>query len=309
MNRFTIFYLSLVLIGLAQLPAGAQGCSDAGFCTIGGLKPHGPADANAINGQKLTLLLPVGLGDEGVFVFTPGLQYDRQLSANWAIQAKLTANYARGDLGAATGLGDVFLAGTYTLPIKTNWTTALTLGTKLPLSRGNLRVGGQSLPMQYQSSLGTVDVIAGLSVNSQRWQFSAGWQQPLIGANANTFLPGTDVRMNASAYPPSNQFTRQADLLARVAYALPVMGKFNVNAGLLGIYHVAEDTYRDGANRSLAIAGSRGLTLNATLAGWWTVNTKTRIGFTAGVPLVVRAIRPDGLTRSVVFAPEISWRF
>ena len=306
MKNLTTSYLMLSLLLLSRLSAVAQGCSDAGFCTIGGLKQHGTTDTH---GQRITLLLPVGLGDEAVFVFTPGIQYDNQLSARWAVQAKLTGNYASGNLGSATGLGDVFLSGTYSLPTKTRWATSLTLGTKLPLNRGNLKANGQPLPMQYQSSLGTVDLITGLSVSDGKWQFSAGWQQPLTGANANTFLPGLGIRPEAPAYPPSNQFNRRADVLARTAYTLPIKSRFSLNGGLLGIYHLGEDTYTDAGGKALRISGSEGFTVNATLAGWWTVNPKMRIGFTGGIPLIIREVRPDGLTRSIVFAPEISWLF
>ncbi|GAB4044713.1 hypothetical protein [Spirosoma litoris] len=306
MTIFKPLYLGVIVLLATRLSVAAQGCSDAGFCTIGALKQHALADQTK---QKITLLVPVGLGDQSVLVLTPGIQYDRQLSARWAVQGKLTANYASGDLGHAGGLGDVFLSGTYSFPTKSAWMTALTLGTKLPLSNSNLKAGSQPLPMQYQSSLGTVDAIVGLSMNSTRWQFSAGWQQPLTGANANTFMPDADNRKEALAYPPSNQFTRKADVLARTAYMLVAKNKVTINAGLLGIYHLGTDTYTDLSGRSRAIAGSDGLTLNATLAGWWNVSSRMRLGFTGGVPLIVREVRPDGLTRSVVFAPEISWNF
>lgn len=304
-NRTTIYLTTALLLLLSQLPAFAQGCSDAGFCTIGGLKQHGADN----QGQKITLLLPIGLGDEAVFVFAPGIQYDNQLSAKWAIQAKLTGNYASGNLGNATGPGDIFLSSTYTLPSKAKWSTSLTLGAKLPLNQGNLKVNGQPLPMQYQSSLGTIDLITGISVSDGKWQFSAGLQQPLTGTNANSFLPGLSPRPEAPAYPPSNQFNRRADVLARAAYTWVINDRLNLNGGLLGIYHLGEDGYADASGKQLNIAGSEGLTLNATLAAWWTVNPKIRLGFTAGTPFVTREIRPDGLTRSIVFAPEISWLF
>ncbi|WP_080055782.1 hypothetical protein [Spirosoma aerolatum] len=299
-------FLTIFLLFASQLTTLAQGCSDAGFCTIGALKQHATGDTK---GQKISLLLPVGLGDEAVLVFAPGLQYDNQLSARWAVQAKLTANYASGNLGSAAGPGDIFLSGTYTLPTQAKWATSLTLGTKLPLSNSNLKADGRPLPMQYQSSLGTVDLITGVSVSNRQWQLSAGWQQPLTSANSNTFLPSLNGKPEAPAYPPSNQFTRKADVLVRTAYTWMINPKFSLNGGLLGIYHLAEDTYTDASSKSVKINGSQGLTLNATLAGWWNLTPKTRIGFTAGTPLVVREVRPDGLTRSIVFAPEISWLF
>lgn len=306
MNNRLPFFLTVFLPFASQLPTLAQGCSDAGFCTIGALKQHASTDTK---GQKITVLLPVGLGDESVLVFAPGLQYDNQLSARWAVQAKLTGNYASGNLGSVSGLGDVFLSATYTLPTQTKWATSLTLGTKLPLSSSNLKVGDRPLPMQYQSSLGTADLISGLSVGNGQWQFSVGWQQPLTGANSNTFLPSLNGKPEAPAYPPSNQFTRKADVLGRTAYTWRISPKLSLHGGLLGIYHLAEDTYIDASGKLVALTGSQGLTLNATLAGWWNLTPKTRIGFTAGTPLLVREIRPDGLTRSIVFAPEISWLF
>lgn len=307
MKRTLIGFLSTLLIASTHpIVSWGQGCSDAGFCTIGTLKQHVQTDSSR---QKFSVLLPIGIGDQSVLVITPALQYDRQLSAHWGIQGKLTTNYASGDLGQATGLGDLFLSGTYAVATKSSWHTALTLGLKLPLSTGNLTANGYSLPMQYQSSLGTVDLITGLSVSSTRWQFSAGWQQPLSGANSNTFLPSADSRVAAAAYPPSNQFTRKADVLGRATYMLLREGKLKLTVGLLGIYHLGNDTYQTASQQTLAISGSQGLTLNATVAGWWFVSSRTRVGFTAGTPLVVREIRPDGLTRSLVFAPEISWLF
>lgn len=306
MNYRTLIYLALVLVLLNRLPVDAQGCSDAGFCTIGALKQHGATNKQ---GQKITLLLPIGLGDEAVFVFAPGIQYDNQLSARWAIQAKLTSNYARGNLGSAAGVGDVILSGTFMFPTKAKWATSFTLGTKLPLNQGDLKSSGQPLPMQYQSSLGTIDLITGFSVSNSQWQFSAGWQQPLTGANGNAFLPGSSTKPEAPAYPPSNQFNRKADVLARAAYTWTINDRMSFNGGLLGIYHVGKDTYINTIGNSLSIDGSQGLTLNATLAGWWIVNPKIRLGFTAGTPLLTREVRPDGLTRSIVFAPEISWLF
>ncbi|MGA0560588.1 hypothetical protein ACO2Q8_28240 [Larkinella sp. VNQ87] len=306
MEQLKWTYLAVLLLLLHQVSSRAQGCSDAGFCSIGGLKQQANTDSLR---EQWSLLLPVGLGDQAVFVFTPGIQYDRQLSTRWSIQAKLTANYARGNLGSASGLGDGFLTGIYTVPSRRRWTSSFTLGVKVPLNNGNLTSNGQALPMQYQSSLGTLDLIAGYSLNSARWQVSAGWQQPLTGANRNTFLPEIDNRPESMAYPPSNRFDRRADVLARAAYTLVNRTKVTLNAGLLGIYHLGQDAYRDAMGRSQRIAGSEGMTLNATLAGWWQLSAKTRMGFTAGLPLVVRPVRPDGLTRSIVFAPEVSWRF
>lgn len=287
----------------------AQGCSDAGFCMIGNLSHY--QENKSLQKQKLSLFLPVGTGDERVFVFTPGLQYDNTLSEKWSVQGKVTANYANGNLGSAYGLGDLFLSGTRTRLGKNGWNSSITLGTKILLNLGNLKADGKALPMQYQSSLGTVDLIVGFTLTNSAWQFSAGWQQPISGINRNNFLPAYWDTPEAEAYPASNDLHRQGDVLLRTGYNFKIKQKFSASPGLLGIYHLSEDTYVDGnlSNEPIRITGSQGLTLNVTLGCSWRLAENLNIGFSAGMPLIVRDVRPDGLTRRYVFTPEISWNF
>ena len=213
---------------------------------------------------------------------------------------------------SAFAAGDIYLSGTYTFPNKkNNWNISATLGTKLPLSQSDLKAANLSLPMQYQSSLGTIDLITGVALHNKHWQIAAGWQQPLTGTNGNNFLPIYFNDAKADKYIPSNDFNRKADVLLRGLYKHSLNDQFYFNAGLLGIYHLGKDTYIDGniSNQPIAIKGSDGLTLNASVAGWYTVSKKITIGLTAALPLLIRDVRPDGLTRSFVIAPEISWSF
>lgn len=304
-----VIVLVVYLLG-HSVTVQAQGCSDAGFCSIGALSQQpGLKEAK----QKLSIQLPFGMGDESVMVFTPAVQYDNRLNEKWSIQAKITGNYANGNLASVAGLGDLYLAGTYVFPgKKNNWNFATTLGTKIPLSQSNLKENNRSLPMQYQSSLGTVDLITGIALSNAKWQFAAGWQQPLTGTNGNQFLPFYwSGNTDAAKYIPSNDFKRKADLLLRSLYKQKIGERFSLHGGLLGIYHTAEDSYIDAniSNKPIDIKGSAGLTLNATLAAWFNVSSKLQIGIMAGAPLVVRDFRPDGLTRSFVLSPEISWNF
>lgn len=303
--------LFTILVGIViNVQVYAQGCSDAGFCTIGSIKPQGSALQN-IKKQKLTVILANGIGDESVYVFTPGIQYDNQLSERWAIQAKITANYASGNLGNAFGLGDAYLSGTYSIKDKSSWKKSILLATKLPLNNGDIREGTRPLPMQYQSSLGTVDIIGGFSITNNKWAFATALQQPLSGTNRNTFLPAYWNTAAALKYAATNDFKRKGDVLLRAGYNVVPNKKFNINLGLLGIYHLGEDSYIDGniSNQPIEIAGSEGLTLNGTAAAWYQVSNKFSIGLTGGVPFVVRDVRPDGLTRSFVIAPEFIFNF
>jgi hypothetical protein len=304
----SVFIGLTIVLSVSSAEAMAQGCSDAGFCTLGNL--HQQRSDSADSKQKLTFLMAVGIGDESVFVITPAIQYDRQFSVRWGIQAKVTGNYASGNLGRASGAGDLYLSATHTFPSRAMWKTSITLGTKLPLNLSDLKEHGRALPMQYQSSLGTIDAIAGLSLSNNVWQFAAGWQQPLSGINRNNFLPAYWDNPRAEAYPPTNDFDRKGDVLLRAAYHFNTKSNFSVSTGLLAIYHIDEDTYID-ANESIRpipIRGSQGLTLNATVVALWKINSMS-IGLSAGAPLVFRDIRPDGLTRKFVMIPEIHWNF
>jgi hypothetical protein len=206
--------------------AYSQGCSDAGFCTIGSIKPH-ESDSIQVKRQKLSLLLGNGVGDENVYVFTPGIQYDNNLSQHWAVQARLTANYANGNLGKAVGLGDVFLTGIYSPANNSIWNLSFLFGTKLPLNSGDIRTENKPLPMQYQSSLGTIDVIAGITITNNKWLFATAIQQPVSGTNRNTFLPEYWQTPEADKYPPTNDFNRKGDVLLRVAYTITTPDKSN----------------------------------------------------------------------------------
>ncbi len=302
------FVLGCLLVCAAR-SSFAQGCSDAGFCTVGSLHQ---LQAEVTGRHRLSIGFFAGVGDENVFVFTPSLQYDRQFNRMWSFQAKLTANYADGNLGNAVGPGDLFISGTKVFNPGAGWQWSATLGTKLPFNRSNLKKNGRSLPMQYQSSLGTVDAIAGLSVNGMGWQFSAGYQQPLTGSNLNGFLPAYWAdNSDADKYPSSLDLNRKADVLLRAFYEVTSGSKFQFGAGLLGIYHLGQDTYINASisNSPIKINGSDGLTLNITGSARWRLSKGLQIGVIAGAPVVARDVRPDGLTRSFAVSPEIIWSF
>lgn len=304
----TLLLIPIFLLCFPLYKANAQGCSDAGFCSIGNLG-HLQAAEKAYK-QSLKFIFTTGVGDENVAVFTPAIEYTHY-GKRWQLQGKVTGNYASGDLGNAYGAGDVFLSATYQLPTPGKWKTAFTLGTKLPLNQGNLKENGLSLPMQYQSSLGTVDLIAGVSLSSEKWKWAAGWQQPLTGTNRNNFLPVYWPNGKANAFPPTNDFKRKGDVLLRSSYRFWQKKTISVEGGLLGIYHLGKDMYIN-ANESpkpIPIAASQGLTLNATASVDILLNKRWSLGITGGVPLVVRDVRPDGLTRSFAVAPQLMFHF
>lgn len=133
-----VLLIHIIVCGLSYTNSLAQGCSDAGFCTIGSIKPN-TSDSNSLKQKELSIILTNGIGDEGVYVFTPALQYDHGLNNRWALQSKITANRASGSLGNSFGLGDLFLSALYQVQQSKKWKSMLTFGTKLPLNNGNIK--------------------------------------------------------------------------------------------------------------------------------------------------------------------------
>ncbi|GAA0551198.1 hypothetical protein [Chitinophaga japonensis] len=300
----------LLLLTVALFPAAiaaAQGCSDAGFCSIGSIK----TDSRPFRHKHLVTINPAyGNGEHGVGVYTLALQYDYMAGSRTTLQARITGNYATGDLGNVAGPGDVWLNVIQSLYSKKELDISLNLGVKLPLNGAKREKDGRALPMGYQPSLGTTDLVTGIALFWKQWQLAAAWQQPLSGRNKNTFF-AEDWPGNAHAmqFRSTNRFLRKGDVLLRLNRHLRVGDAWVLNAGLLPVYHLANDSYIDKSGNSISIEGSRGLTLNANIAALFKASQRLDIGFTAGWPLVSRDARPEGLTRTMVLSPELKWKF
>lgn len=312
----------LLIVGIASLSffsskGFAQGCSDAGFCSVGEMKSEA-ADSADNRKNKLAITPVFGIGEDRTFILTPTFQYDRQLSKSWSIQTKVTANFASGNLGSVFGFGDLIQSGSYAVQSNRKLKTSFTVGIKVPLSNANRTVNGRSLPMTYQSSLGTLDAIAGLSLKFHQFKAAFGIQIPISNLygtdksrSSNGFLKNEWDSLSVLAYPSTNGFTRAPDALFKLEYVWKVSDKFTFIPGLLNIYHFSQDSYYPikGNNESKKIANSQGLTTNLTLVTVYQINKKLKASIVFGTPLIVREVRPDGLTRSFVLGPEISYNF
>lgn len=297
----------LIAACLVAIQVHGQGCSDAGICTMGALKQQNERSSDSFR-HKLTMLAAAGWGDDHVFVFSPAVQYSFKTGHEIEVQAKVNLNYASGNLGTSVGAGDIILDVVKTIPIVKQLTIAFAGGLKVPLSDGNLKRKGLPLPMQYQSSLGTFDAVASVALYAGRWSLTAGYQQPLSGDNGSRFDPAQWQYGLADVYPESNRFRRSADIIAKAGYRLQYNRRWAFTPGMLGIYHVKEDSYYDVMTGQVApLKGSKGLTLNLVFNAVYS-GAKWSAGLTVGRPVVVRDIRPDGLTRSIVLLPEVSFK-
>lgn len=173
---------------------------------------------------------------------------------------------------------------------------------------------GRPLPMAYQSSLGTTDVVIGANVMWKKYlTISAGYQQPIIRYTENDYLrlsPANELAYSTADYPFSRKLYRNGDAMLRVEghYSGQRAG---ISAGPLAMYHVRNDLYQDETGRWRELVGSEGLTLNMVANGYvrWGRLGEWKLDVTAAAPVVMRDIAPDGLTRRWMVTPRLTYFF
>ncbi len=308
--------LSLGLMNSGIPKILAQGCSDAGVCTSGGLKAGFNEDkkgiywgvgASAAVGERLTFIGQIPLDVRWVF------------SPKFTLQLKSSYQLVFGDLGSTRGFTDPIISLSSTLwaneeedlnSFKLNGI----LGYKMPINSANKSIESNGvryvLPMPYQTSLGTHDIIGGLSFIAEATQISVAAQVPIDQNNKNEFnfnnwtaYPNTEY----VAYFQSSFLNRAPDLFARYDRIISTKSGMFTYGGML-IYHLQNDQLADstgngGVYEYRDIEGSKGATINLNVQYTKYIpesNDRWELGL--AFPILVRESRPDGLTRAFVLS-------
>lgn len=279
----------------------AQGCSDAGICSIG--KAFQEETKTFKNSFEINSIL--GQGDGNVSIFTQTLSYTRKYTDQFSLGSRVTYNLANGNFGTRGQFGDAYLIGNYQFKEKDNKQWSVLLGWKFPFTTANAKINNVSLPMDYQASLGTFDLFLGTNLNYKAWDFNLAVQIPVFNNNKNSYFDELSV---SDDFPTTNLFERKSDALFRTIYTLKTANnKFLFKPNILFIYHLGEDTFENQFSNRETIKGSDGLTINGNLIGIYNINSKNSIELSVATPFVVRDVRPDGLTRSFVLG--LNYRF
>ncbi len=277
-----------------------QGCSDAGFCTLNSIKPNNNNDSTE-HQNLIKIGASYGAADKGITIGAAYLEYVRSINNELTIDAKVTAIRQSGNQITENGLSDIFINLAYKIQKK----STLFLGAKIPLSDSNTK----NLPLHYQSSLGTYDIIVGAAYEIYRFQLTAAYQQPLR-QNNNKFrsenYPSTSI---LNSFQSSYNFKRAGDFLFRLSYPVTINESFKVTPSILPIYHLQNDEYTNIVGLTEKINGSQGLTLNGTIYIDIQFNKKSGIQLNAGMPFINRNARPDGLTREYIATIEYKLQF
>ncbi len=284
----------------------SQGCSDAGFCTMGAMRP----DQNF--SKKLDVRLrSVEIGQYYGYskfedkIFSTSLDLNFGLSSKWTFQIKLPYTIVIGNLKNTQGFGDFSLSLTYQLIAKERFQISLTAGAKVPTSdANNIKSDGLTLPMYYQTSLGTYDFVFGASLITKNWLLAVGYQQPLTSIKNNfnrAEWVNSPLRSVANEYPISNQLTRKADFMLRIERNFR-FSRFNAHLGILNLYRFEKDEVVSFATGEyVKVDDSEGLVINILGGLGYRLNTRNSVKFIGGYGAIKRDRNPDGLSREFVF--------
>ena len=293
-------FLCLSLVCFITLTK-AQGCSDAGICSIN----HGFQTDQKQFKNTIEVATIFGAGEADVTYFSPYISYTKRFNERYSFTSKVTFSTANGSFGTRSQFGDAYLIGNYTFKEKDNKQWSALVGLKFPFTASNLKINGYSLPLDYQSSLGTIDLFLGTNLNYKKWDFNAAIQIPVVNMNKNSYFKEFG---GTNDFPSTNLFQRQPDALLRATYSiLTANKKFTFKPNLLFIYHLGEDSFENPFGKRENILGSDGLTVNGNLITAYNLNSQSSVELSLATPFVVRDIRPDGLTR--LFVAGITYKY
>ena len=307
MNYLKILFISILAVLFANIHSFGQGCSDAGFCSMGSIKS---SQNNDTLHAAIGISQNIGMGEEGVLILSTQLEFKLMPWNNGLISVKAPYTFVSGNLGSVNGPGDLTISYTHKIIEDDDYYVMLNLGGKIPSNASDKRnKADKPLPMGYQISLGTTDLIIGASLFHQEWHFAIGYQHA-FNRNENGFLhsiPEWAGDINAEEYFESNKFKRGDDIMLRIEkrFEKPNVTYF---AGILPIYRIQKDEIIDNG-KTIALDGSSSVTINLNGGLLYKLSNQTDLNISMGVPTLFRRVRADGLTRLFSLTVGIEKKF
>jgi hypothetical protein len=269
----------------------SQGCSDAGFCTIHSIKPHGKDSTTSHNVIKLGM--SYGIAQHGISVISPTLEYRHTFGKKLALTSKFLYAIRSGELATTSHFSDAIISIDYAVSARFK----IIVGSKIPFNDGNIKHNDLPLPMGYQTSLGTLDVIAGIAFQYKKLQMMAAFQQP-IQQNNNQFTATLYPSHTASKYFNTTGYQRSGDILLRIgSYLSFKRPQWKLFYSALPIFHLQNDQYKNAEGNLESIQNSQGLTLNLSAFLQYKPSQRNVWEISSGFPVIAREVRPDGLAQ------------
>lgn len=298
----------------------AQGCSDAGFCTMGAMKPDQNYNRRiALKLRSIEFNYYRGTSLVTPIIYAANIDFNLAVTDRSSLQIKLPYQWIKGTLGENADLGDISLSFTQNIKTTNRWSFNGTLGAKIPTNDANAKVNnawtnGQSTPlhMYYQTSLGSYDGIAGFSMINQDWLFATGIQIAFT-ENGNEFVwggfPNYPDPEYVARYDRGIHLKRGTDIMLRIERNFKFTN-FNFTLGALNIYRITKDNaIVPGTETRADLDGTLGLALSVIGTFGYQFDVNSSIKLIQGIKLVDRDVNPDGLTRNEVFSLSYVYKF
>jgi hypothetical protein len=297
------YLLLLLLIMSINIQLKAQGCSDAGLCSIGNNEGGWLKDSPENN---LVLSQSIGLGERNTIISTSLLAVNFKILSKTKIQLSTPFVLVNGSLGKTAGLGDLIASVNQQLFNDSNSNLSLTVGGKIPLSTPDKAIDNLDLPMVYQTSLGTYDLILGINYLVKKWHFSVAYQH-VFNSITNEFNHDNVfvITQDHLDYFESSKLERGDDIMLRIERNFELKNS-DIFLGVNPTYRINPDAIEI-QETPFTIEGSEGLTLNLTFGYLKQFQDNNMIKLSVGAPLITKPYRVDGLTR--IFVMSLAYIF
>jgi hypothetical protein len=250
-----------------------------------------------------------------VYVATADLNFS--LTRKSSFQVKLPYQFVTGRLADTNSPGDISLCYTRNIFSSDKFDLNLSFGGKIPTNHSDKSIDGLPLPMYYQTSLGTYDLISGISLINRKWLVATGIQVPL-NQNNNQFVWSdwalTSEKEYVDQYNQAKDLKRGIDVMFRVERNFR-FSKFNFSAGILPIYRIKKDEFtRSGKEFNspqtrVSPDEAKGLACSVIFTTGYNFTAKTGMKLLLGHKIKQREVNPDGLTREFVSSVTYFYRF
>lgn len=317
-NCALIVFMAICLI--LPFHSWSQGCSDAGFCTMGAMKPDQPFNKKIpikLRSMEISFYRGTTTLSPIVYVGTLDMSFNI-LDDKTFFQIKLPYQAVKGNFGKTSGISDISLCLTRNIFSSPQFDFNFSLGGKIPSNDADLKdeTFDLPLPMYYQTSLGTYDIIAGMSMISRQWLFATGIQHP-FNRNKNhfTWAPWIPVYQNGEgadyvkSYDGAYELKRGTDVMLRIERNFR-FSRINFSAGVLPIFRIVKDEVTQASTgQRIKPDGTTGMAMSAIVTAGYSFNIQSGVKILYGKKISQRKVNPDGLTRHDVATVSYYYRF
>src|SRR5688500_5998907 len=152
MLRHLFLFSTLSICVLTSNVTFSQGCSDAGFCTMGAMKPDQPFNKKlSLRLRSIEVSFYRGTTPLTPIIYVATADFNFYINSKTSFQIKLPYQAVQGRLAKTSGLGDISLCITRSILKRENFDVNFSIGGKIPSNTSSKDIDNRPLPMYYQT--------------------------------------------------------------------------------------------------------------------------------------------------------------